>query len=419
MRDYPKLLKTQGLELLEDYKGCKQKHEMRCLTCEGVFNANILGKIQNYRKYGRSGCPHCYKDRLQSRKTKNIINLINEVESNGYVLLSEFKGEFFSDSRNNTRVKKIDCGHEFETSLHYLKKSHFEHCRICWRKKIRNEDKLLGLGFVQRVINNIKYYDKGDVVIFIHDINRIQEQQVQSRKWMLDISSLFEGRRILHFYSDEFEDKYPLIEKKIIHILGLSESEKVYARQCEIRQCLPREKREFLNKFHIQGNDVASICYGAYHNGILIALMTFCKPRVIMNRKQGEGEMELSRFATNDEYRVVGIASRLLTRFIRDNPECTRILTYSDNRWSVGNLYNTLGFEMEVVNKPSYFYVIDNKRHYRWNFRKDALKRKYPESFDPTLTEYENMLKRGIDRVWDCGNIRYSMEPAVQRVTRF
>jgi len=37
------------------------------------------------------------------------------------------------------------------------------------------------------------------------------------------------------------------------------------------------------------------------------------------------------------------------------------------------------------------------------NFQKHKLKTILP-TFDPTLTEWENMKNNGYDRIWDCGN---------------
>ena len=35
------------------------------------------------------------------------------------------------------------------------------------------------------------------------------------------------------------------------------------------------------------------------------------------------------------------------------------------------------------------------------------LKELFPERYDPKLTEYENMLNFGYDRIWDCGNYKF------------
>jgi hypothetical protein len=46
------------------------------------------------------------------------------------------------------------------------------------------------------------------------------------------------------------------------------------------------------------------------------------------------------------------------------------------------------------------------KFYHRFSFRKDQLPKKL-STFDPALTEWENMQLNGYDRVWDCGNLKY------------
>ena len=58
---------------------------------------------------------------------------------------------------------------------------------------------------------------------------------------------------------------------------------------------------------------------------------------------------------------------------------------------------------------PNYWYYQlsnTNKRWHRYNFAKHTLKTKL-NNFDPQLTEYQNMLNHGYERVWDCGNLCY------------
>lgn len=403
MKDYKKLLLDQKIELISPYTGCKIKHEMKCLICNNIFFANILTKIQNYNKYGRNGCPYCWKHRNSTEKNKKIDDLIKDINSNGYTVLSEFKGLFYSDDNDNTLVKKKSCGHAFNARLLYIKKTDYSFCKICSKS---NKKILLRKGFSKHYINGIEYYLKDKLVIFIHDINHITEQKVSVRNWMLDLNKQFLEMKILHFYSDELNDKPDLILHKIKHINNENIGNKIYARQCIIKECSTTEKSLFLEETHIQGNDKSQINYGAYYNDELVAVMTFCKPRVFMNRNPKDGEIELSRFSTKKEYRIVGIASKLLSHFKKNN-EYNQIISYSDRRWSEGNLYYKLGFKLSNTSRPGYFYIVNNERIYRWNFRKDLIAKKFPESFDPNLTEYQNMLKLGIDRVWDCGTLKF------------
>ena len=85
------------------------------------------------------------------------------------------------------------------------------------------------------------------------------------------------------------------------------------------------------------------------------------------------------------------------------NPQ--EVITFADKRWSVGNVYNKLGFELYNESKPNYYYVIGNKRFYRYNFRKSILKAKY--GCPDEMTEREFCRNQKWYRIYDCGCLCY------------
>lgn len=214
-------------------------------------------------------------------------------------------------------------------------------------------------------------------------------------------------------YTILFEDEMAnlgLLRSKLLHYTNQNTVAKVHARDCVIRACTKNEKKQLLNNNHIQGNDNASVYYGAYWGDTMVAVMTFSRPRVALGQKGNTdktGRWELSRFCTDVRYRIPGIASKLLKHFQR-NHEWVEIYSYADKRWSVGNMYHQLGFKLIADNPPDYFYVKDGIRKHRWNYRKDILKTTLPQ-YDPNKTEYQNMVDHGFWRVWDCGTLKFSM----------
>lgn len=214
-------------------------------------------------------------------------------------------------------------------------------------------------------------------------------------------------------YTILFEDEMlneQLLRAKLLHYTKQNDASTIFARQCTIRICSKEEKKQLLNSNHVQGNDNATICYGAYFQNELVAVMTFCPPRIALGQrtKNDNGVWELSRFCTDVKYRIPGIASKLLTHFKRHNT-WTEIYSYADKRWSVGTLYYALGFELIRTTQPDYYYIVDNKRKHRWNYRKDIIKNTLP-NYNPELTEYQNMVNNGFWRVWDCGSLKFSMK---------
>lgn len=73
----------------------------------------------------------------------------------------------------------------------------------------------------------------------------------------------------------------------------------------------------------------------------------------------------------------------------------TRIISYSDNDWSEGNLYKNLGFI--IVNKGiiDYKYLVDGRRVHKSRFRK---------SKTGISEKYLNILK-----VYDCGKTKWQI----------
>lgn len=146
--------------------------------------------------------------------------------------------------------------------------------------------------------------------------------------------------------------------------------------------------------------------YGLYYNDELVSVMTFGKSRFSNN------EFELLRFCSKLYTNVIGGASKLFKYFLKDHPEITNIVSYADRRWSIGNLYEKLGFNKRTITKPSYFYVKDGHRLSRLNFQKHKL---IAEGFDPNKTEHEIMLERKIYRIYDCGTIKYNYISTTQQ----
>lgn len=221
------------------------------------------------------------------------------------------------------------------------------------------------------------------------------------------------GIRLIHIFEDEWKDKEKLIKLKLKHILGINDNHRIYARNCEVNIISTTSiKSEFLTKNHIQGNDASSIILGLYTKEQfpkLVSVMTFGGLRKALGNKSDiKGEYELVRYASSKT--VIGGASKLLSYFVKHfTPQ--KIVSYADRRWSLGNLYEKLGFKKVSDGSPNYWYFgrgNSYKRYHRFGFAKHTLSKKL-KVFDQNLTEWENMKNNGYDRIWDCGSIKYEM----------
>jgi hypothetical protein len=135
-----------------------------------------------------------------------------------------------------------------------------------------------------------------------------------------------------------------------------------------------------------------------YYNDILVAAMSFGKPRF-----SNTSEWELIRFANNLHTNVVGAANKLFSHFLKFQLPKS-VISYCDIRWNTGNVYRALGFTEMKPSGPSPWYTNDyNNIQHRTGLQKHKLMGILTE-YDPLATAWENLVANGYDRYWDCGN---------------
>lgn len=208
------------------------------------------------------------------------------------------------------------------------------------------------------------------------------------------------GIRLLSILDIEWADpvKREICLSMIRNRLG--ESERIFARNCEIREVPSDEARSFLNRCHIQGACMHTVAHGLYQDDRIVAIMTWGKPRFSKH-----ADYELLRFCCDLNHTVVGGASRLLKHFERLHPNAS-LLSYANRRFGSGGMYERLGFKLTSVSRPNYFWIKGGQLWHRMKFQKHKLEKLLPE-FDPSKTEADNMFAAGYRRLWDYGHFVY------------
>jgi hypothetical protein len=220
------------------------------------------------------------------------------------------------------------------------------------------------------------------------------------------------GYKLYHIFEDEWMANKEITKSKIKHLLGKGDGVRIGGRQIVIKTIDSKIKKEFLDKYHIQGNDKSTICYGGYYNDELVGVMTFNGKRNMTKTKHGE--YELTRFATNNTYIISGLASKMVKHFINEhNP--VSIISFADRRWTIdgdNNLYTKLGFELIKILPPEYYYYSSKfnryKRFHKFVFGKNNLKKKYPH-LDFNKSENELTKELGFSKIWNCGLYKYEL----------
>ena len=384
-------------------------HEKVCIICKehGEFwqtpSKHLLGQ----------GCPKCGINKRAQEKTLTTSEFIEKGKT-------IHKGKYIYDKTiyNGTyEYLTVTCPIHGDFSQRANDHLNGHGCPICGNnmsiaeKEIEEYVNSLGLNTESKKRGVLSDNKEIDILIPNNNIGieynglKWHSDEFKNKDYHLDKTKECEskGIRLIHIFEDEWVNKQGIIKSMLSNILGKTEN-RIYGRKCEVKEIDKEIKKRFLEGNHIQGNVSSEINIGLYYNNDLVSIMCFGKPRLNLGRKtHNENEYELLRFCNKLNTSVIGGASKLFKYFIKNyNP--STIISYCDRRWSVGNMYEVLGFEFSHYSEPNYYYVIGNNRKNRFKYRKSELVK---EGYDSNKTEREIMEERGIHRIYDCGTIVY------------
>ena len=408
-----KAIKERGSEIIEKRKEtCRKKYNVDYITQTEFIKDAIRKSIKIMKESG------IFKD-LQNKKFLTYYNNIFK-ERMEKILVDrnlELIG-VYQKAHNLSKFKCTKCGYEFEELWMSIQQG--KECPSCNPKSnslSKPEDDLSefikNLGFqIER--NNrrfIKPFEldiiiKSDKVAFEYCGLRWHSEEFINlktyHKYKLE-RCLEKGFRLITINEDEWLYKKDIVENKIRYLLKKNiTNTKIYARQCSIKEIDPKIKNEFLDKFHLQGRDSSVVKLGLFYNNILVSVMTFSHGNISKGSISEKNIWELNRFCSDYNYIVVGSASKLLTHFKR-NYDWKEIFSYADRRWSNGDLYYKLGFELSHITSPNYWYIKNCKRYHRFALRKRLGE---PKNIPEWLLRY----REGYERIWDCGNYKFIMK---------
>jgi very-short-patch-repair endonuclease len=360
--------------------------------------------ITNIARYGGAAPQSSQAVRQKIRATQKSRWLPEKLKRLSDIVHPLFESEEYDGIENSMSWQCSACAHEFSAHLKYGK---IPRCPKCYPVHISKGEQEVA-DFVSSLGFDIEQQNKTLLSPLHVDI------VVQSKRLGIEFNGLYyhhagyrdqsyhrqktegaeaAGYQLLHIFDDEWREQRDCVENLIRSKLGVLP--KVYARKCQVISVASAHEREFLDAHHMQGFVRSKVSLGLVHEGKLVAVMSFGKPR--FNKT---AEWELLRYASSAT--IVGGASKLLSHFERGNNPTT-ILSYADRRWSTGNLYRTLGFEERVATGPGFYYTDCWERFNRMQFQKHKLAGKL-STFDPRLTEEENMRTNKLYRVYDSGH---------------
>jgi len=222
----------------------------------------------------------------------------------------------------------------------------------------------------------------------------------KSSQFHLEKTKFFEkiGIKLIHIWEDDWLYKREIIKSIISNKIGATKN-KIFARKCQVREVDNSEVRSFLESNHIQSFVGSRVKLGLFHKDELVSIMTFGSLRKSLSYNNVEGNWELLRFCNKLDCSVIGGASKLFNHFLKVWKP-SQVISFCDYSRSDGNIYKTLGFELQHLSTPNYYYIVDGIRKHRFNYRKDKL---VANGSDSNLTESQIMQNLGINKIYDCG----------------
>lgn len=386
------------------------KASIKCKKHNLLFKQTINGLLS-----GREGCPLCDK---QNRLT-TLDEFIERVKN----IHGEDKYDFDRTALKNgiqgdAVLKCVKHDEYFSYDMFRILQG-LEGCVKCRISGTSKKEKELAdfveheLGFsIERNYRKIDGLSPKEVDIFIPSRNIAIEfnglywhselyldKNYHYDKWRKCADA---GVRLLTVWEDEWENKQDIVKSHIKHVLGLNNDEKIYARNAVVKPVNKGMAQLFLNDHHIQGFVGASVHIGVFekNDDELVAVGSFLKSGDNYN---------LVRFATSKT--VVGGFSKLINYFEK-NYEYEMLVTFADLGFSDGALYEKNGFVLDKVMAPDYSYILRNQvqRFHKFGFRRERFEKDPLLMFDEALTERQLAEVNGLERIYDCGKLRYVKE---------
>lgn len=166
------------------------------------------------------------------------------------------------------------------------------------------------------------------------------------------------GIRLIHIYEYEWN----LIKDKIISLLKIAFNcydEKIYARNCIVKQITNKEAMVLNNKVHLQGHRDAQVTYGLYYKDQLVQLMSFSHTKYNRNIKT-DNDWEIIRGCPGSNNIVIGGVSRLFSHFVKDYKP-SKVFSYCDFNKFDGRSYEALGMKFIGYTGPDKTWLIDGQ----------------------------------------------------------
>jgi phage FluMu protein Com len=380
-----------------------------CLT-HGDFKQKIMTHLRGH------GCKECAKDSLR-KDTYDFIKRSQIIHNNKY----DYSQTHYKHSQQKLNIICPKHGEFSQIARDHLLGMGCWKCGIEGREKTSSYEVDI-INYIKSQIPNINIIQsyslhRKEIDIYLPEYklgiefngNYWHSHLFKDKKYHKEKSDFFKNHNIniFHIWEYDWINKNNIIKSMINNKLKIN-SNKIYARKCIIKNIQSKEFKIFCENNHIQGYCASKIKLGLYYNDKLVACMGIGKlRRNLGNKNSPEHSYELLRYCTLLNVNIVGGASKLINYF-KQNYNPKTLISYCNNDYSNGLLYEKLNFKLENIKiSYSYYNPKTQTNQNRYNYRKSEL---IKLGYDDKLTEFEIITSMGLYKLYNSGTSKYILE---------
>lgn len=207
------------------------------------------------------------------------------------------------------------------------------------------------------------------------------------------------GIRLLQIDEHEWKDPIRQVIWKSILASRLGKQDRIPARKTIFRPISREDATQFLQENHLQGKTPgARWCFGLYHSDLLVGVITFAGHQ--------KRYLNLTRLAFRRDLTVVGGATKLFRNALRMLPD-RDVVTFSNNQYSGGDVYRSMGFDHAGDLPPSYQWLYRNRVWNKRLLRHSRLPEVLGSGYNSAETEHQNLYRNGARCLYDAGYQRW------------
>ena len=201
------------------------------------------------------------------------------------------------------------------------------------------------------------------------------------------------GINLITIWDYEYENRKKQVLDFVLSKFGIF-SERKYARNMIFKESFSKQK-DFFETYHIQGSASIDRNFCLYDGSELLGCVSYSK------HHRDASKYSLNRLVFKSGVQVVGGVSKLLKNSL--SMINNDVVTWSDNRYSNGLIYEKNGFIFDGDVKPDYCYYDTISKKILSKQSNSKSKIGCPDE----ITEKEFCNNMGRYRLWDCGKIRW------------